>query len=269
MAIDPTAIIDPQAEISGNVSIGPFCHIGAGVRIAEGTVIDGHVLIRKDTVIGKNNHIYHGSVIGEDCQHRNYKQEPTQLIIGDHNIIREFCTIHRGSADGIDSEHTTCIGSHNFVMVGSHVAHDCQLGNHITIANNTALAGHVNVGDHAFLAGHTLVHQFCRLGRYSMTGINTIVTKDIPAFVKIAGNPAKAYGLNSVGMKRQGFDQYDIATLKTAYHTVYHKQLNTDEALAQLEPMAEEHKVVSWFTASIAASRRGIIRPLTKVTKSD
>ena len=264
MAIHSTAIIDHRAEISQNVSIGPFCHIGADVRIAEGTIIDGHVLIRRDTVIGKNNHIYHGSVIGEDCQHRNYKQESTQLIIGDYNVIRELCTIHRGSTDGADGEYTTRIGSHNFIMVGSHIAHDCQLGSHITMANNTALAGHVKVGDYAFLGGYTVVHQFCHLGRYSITGLNTIVTKDIPAFVKVAGNPSKAYGLNSVGMKRQGFDQHDIATLKAAYHTVYHKQLNTDEALAKLESMAEKHKIVSWFTASIAASRRGIIRPPNK-----
>ena len=265
--IHPTAIIDPDAHLASNVKIGPFCCIGAGVTIGSGTRIESHVVIKQDTVIGVNNHIYSGAVLGEDCQHRDYRQQPARLVIGDHNIIREFCTIHRGSMSNIASTEdntkaaqTTRIGSHNFIMLGSHIAHDCVVGDYVTMANHSALAGHVVIGDYVNLAGYTLVHQFCHIGSYATTGINTIVTQDIPAFIKVAGNPSRVYVLNSVGMKRHGFDQTAITRLKAAYRKVYRQGLALNEALEALQTEAEEDQAIACFTASIRASQRGIIR---------
>ena len=258
--IHPTAIIDSSARIHPHVRVGAFSCIGANVTIGEGTEIGNHVLIKQDTTLGQNNRIHHGAVLGEDCQHRHYRQQPAHLIIGDHNIIREYCTIHRGSTDSKDGTQTTRIGTHNYLMVGTHIAHDCMLGNHITIANQTALAGHVQIDDHANLAGYTLIHQCCTIGKYTMTGINSVITKDVPAFVKVAGNPAKTYGLNHIGMKRHGFSDDVRNQLKKAYQLVYNQNLTTSEALAKLQPLATECAAVSWFMTSIQQSRRGILR---------
>lgn len=256
-AIHATAIIDARARIGANVHIGAFSCIGPNVTIGADTEIGSHVLIKQDTVLGKHNRIYHGAVLGEDCQHRHYQQQPSQLIIGDHNVIREYCTIHRGSMDAMQ---TTRIGSHNYIMAGSHIAHDCTIGHHITMANQTALAGHVQVDDYANLAGYTLVHQFCTIGRHVMTGINSVITKDVPAFIKIAGNPARACGLNRIGIQRHGFSEAVLVRLKQAYQVVYRQGLTTEEALKVLQPLAEECVAVSDFTATIRQARRGILR---------
>lgn len=255
--IDPRAIIDAEARIADNVTVGPWTYIGPGVEIGEGTTISSHVVIKGPTVIGANNRIFQFSTIGEECQDKKYAGEPTRLEIGDNNTFREGCTVHRGT---VQDNSLTKIGSHNLFMAYAHVAHDCVVGDNVILANNAAIAGHVHVGDYTILGGFTAVHQFCRIGSHVMCGAGTVVLKDIPDFVLATGNPAEPHGINSEGLKRRGFTAEDIRQIRNAYKAIYRKKLTIEQAIAALEEMAETTAQLKPMIHSLKSSTRGIIR---------
>ena len=253
----PTAIIDPKAKVDEGVNIGPYSIVGADVELGSGTVIESHVILKGPTIMGKNNRILQFSSIGDGSPDKKYKDEPTQLIIGDENIIREGVTIHRGT---IQEKGVTSIGNRNLMMAYSHIAHDCEIGDDVVLSNQAALAGSVKVGKGVILGGYAIVHQFCSLGEYSFCAMGSAVNKDIPSYVKVRGNPAKPFGINSVGIKRLGFSSEVIESLKSAYRTLYRKKLTTDEALLELKGSVTITPEVSSFISSVESSTRGISR---------
>ncbi len=255
--IDSRAIIHPDAKLAADVQVGPWTIIGPDVEIGEGSIVASHVVIKGPTVIGKHNRIYQFSSVGEDTPDLKYKGEPTRLVIGDHNIIREGVTIHRGT---VQDRSETTIGSHNLIMAYVHIGHDSVVGNHCILVNNTALAGHVYIGDWAILSGYTLVHQFCKIGAHSFTGMGTAVGKDIPAYVMVTGNPAEAKSINSEGLRRRGFTPEEIATITKAYKIIYRRGLTVDDALAEVEALLPECERLNIFIDSIKKSTRGIVR---------
>ena len=253
--IHATAIIDPTAILGKNVEVGPYSVIGPRVEIGDNTWIGPHVVIQGPTRIGRNNRIFQFSSIGEITQDLKYKGEETFLEIGDHNTIREFCTVNRGS---IQDNALTKIGDHNLLMAYVHIAHDCVVGNHVIFSNNASLAGHVHIDDYVVLGGFSGVFQFCRLGAHSFISTNSVVIKDVPPYVKVSGYYAKPYGLNSVGLQRRGFSADTLLALKRAYKTVYRNGLTVSDALVEL------HKVtvpeVQTLTQFIESSSAGIVR---------
>ncbi len=251
------AIVDPKARIADDVEIGPWTVIGPDVEIASGTRIASHVVVQGPTRIGRNNRIFQFASVGEECQDKKYRGEPTRLEIGDNNIIREGCTLHRGT---IQDQGLTSIGSDNLLMAYVHVAHDCVVGNNIVLANNVALAGHVRVGDHAILGGFTAVHQFCVIGAHVMCGAGSVVLQDIPAFVLANGNTAKPHGINSEGLRRRGFSTQAISSIKKAYRAIYRQGLKLDEALVLIEGLQNDCPELAQLTDSLRDSSRGIIR---------
>lgn len=253
--IHPTAVIDPSAELDSSVEVGPFSVIGAGVQIDAGTVIESHVVIKGPTQLGRDNHVFQFASVGEACQDLKYKGEPTRLVVGDRNTIREGVTLHRGT---VQDEGLTEIGSDNLFMAYVHVAHDCRVGNRIIVANNSALAGHVRVGDGAILGGGTLIHQFCQIGAYSMTAAGTVVFQDIPAYVMASGNRAHPHGMNYEGMRRRGQPEDSISALRAAYKTVYRQGLTLEDAIARLSDSQDPW--VQIFYQSLVEAKRGIIR---------
>lgn len=255
--IDSTAIIHPNAKLAPDVQVGPWTVIGPDVEIGEGCVIASHVVLKGPTTIGKHNHIYQFSSVGEDTPDLKYKGEPTRLVIGDHNVIREGVTIHRGT---VQDRSETTIGNHNLLMAYVHVGHDSVIGNHCILVNNTALAGHVYVGDWAILSGFTLVHQFCKIGAHSFSGMGSAIGKDVPAYVMVTGSPAEAKNINSEGLRRRGFTKDDINLLTKAYKTIYRRGLTLDEALTELNPLAAEFPALQVLIDSLNSSTRGIVR---------
>jgi UDP-N-acetylglucosamine acyltransferase len=255
--IDPRAIIDPSARLADSVEVGPWSIIGPDVEIGEGTVIGPHVIVKGPTVIGRHNRIYQFSSVGEDTPDLKYKGEATRLVIGDHNVIREGVTIHRGT---VQDRSETTIGNHNLLMAYVHVGHDSVIGDHCILVNNTALAGHVHVGDWAILSGFTLVHQFCHIGAHSFSGMGTAIGKDVPAFVTVFGSPAEARSMNFEGMRRRGFSDEAMHALRRAYKVVYRKGLTVEEAMAELAADAAQHPEVALFCDSVRSSTRGITR---------
>lgn len=255
--IHPSAIIHPDAKLAADVQVGPWTVIGPDVEIGEGSVIASHVVIKGPTWIGKHNHIYQFSSIGEDTPDLKYKGEPTRLVIGDHNTIREGVTIHRGT---VQDRSETTIGSHNLLMAYVHVGHDSVIGNHCILVNNTALAGHVHIGDWAILSGFTLVHQFCKIGAHSFSGMGTAIGKDVPAYVMVNGSPAEAKNINAEGLRRRGFSKEDIAVLTRAYKTIYRRGLTLDEALAELSTQVADCGPLQLLIDSLKSSERGIVR---------
>lgn len=255
--IHPTAIVDPKATLAPDVEVGPYSIIGPDVEIDAGTVIGPHVVIRGPTRIGKGNRIFQFASIGEDCQDKKYKGEPTQLIIGDNNVIRECVTMHRGT---VQDQGITRVGSDNLFMAYVHVAHDCVVGNHCIFANNASIAGHVHVGDGVILGGFSGVHQFCRVGSYAMASLYSAINMDVPAFVMVQGYPARARGMNVEGMRRRGYSPELIRTLRQCYRILYRSDLRLDDALKQLDTMADRGPEVQLFIDSIRASTRGITR---------
>lgn len=255
--IHPQAIVDPSARLADDVEVGPWTFIGPDVEIGAGTRIESHVVIKGPTRIGKGNRIFQFATVGEECQDKKYKGEPTRLEIGDHNVIREGVTIHRGT---VQDAGVTRIGHYNLLMAYAHVAHDCVVGDHVILANNAALAGHVHVGDYAILGGFTAVHQFCHIGPHVMCGAGTVVLKDIPAYVMATGNSARPHGINLEGLRRRGFSPEALSTLRRAYKTVYRQGLTVEQALQALEVMAREEPAVQALIESLRTSSRGIIR---------
>lgn len=255
--IDSRAIIDPSADIADNVTVGPWTIIGPGVEIGRGSEIGSHVVIKRNTVLGRDNRIYQFASVGEDPADKKYEGEQTWLEIGDDNIIREGCTLHRGTGAG--GGHTR-IGSDNLLMAYVHVAHDCQVGNHTVFANNAGVSGHVRIDDWAILGGFAGVNQFLRIGAHTMVGGMTHITHDVPAFLIASGNPAAIRSVNVVGMQRRGFDEEAIKAVRQAFKTVYRKGLGLREALEEIEPQARENAAVRRFADSLSASTRGILR---------
>ncbi len=251
------AIVDPEARLAADVQVGPWSMIGPGVEIGPGTIVEPHVIIRGPTTIGANNHIYQFSSIGEATPDLKYRNEPTRLSIGDNNVIRENVTIHRGT---VQDRSETTIGSNNLIMAYVHIGHDSVVGNHTILVNNVALAGHVHVGDWAILSGYTLVHQFCKIGAHSFSGMATGIGKDVPAFVTVSGQPAEAKTINAEGLRRRGFSSETISQLRRAFKILYRQGLTLDVAMQRLETMLRETPEVQVLIDSVRASERGIVR---------
>jgi len=254
--IHATAIIDKSANLGRNVSVGAYSVIGPDVTIGDNTAIGPHAVIKGPTVIGESNQIFQFTSIGEDCQDKKYRGEPTRLVIGDNNVIREHVTIHRGT---VQDNSLTRIGHNNLFMVAVHVAHDCVIGSDNIFANTCGIAGHVHIGDGVLLGGMTGVHQFCKIGSYAMTAGCSLVIKDVPAYVMVGGNPATARSMNFEGMRRRGWSKDVIQQLRNAYKTVYRRGNTLDEALAALEQESSSAEL-EVFINSLRSSERGITR---------
>ena len=256
--IDPTAKVHPGAGIGSGVSIGAHAVIGDQVRIADNCVIGPHVVVKGPTRIGESTRISQFSSIGDDPQDKKYRGEAESFLeIGSNNVIREFCSINRGTAQGGG---VTRVGNGNWIMAYVHIAHDCQVGNNTIFANNATLAGHVHIDDHAILGGFTGVHQFCRVGCYSISAIASIILKDVPPYLMVSGNSAKPGGLNRVGLKRNGFSDSSVEALRKAYRIVYREGLLLKNALKKLRALADGSEEVALFTRFIEQSGRGIVR---------
>ncbi len=256
--IHPTAILDPKAEIGEGVEIGPYSVIEKGVFIGQGTKIGPHVIIREGTKIGKVCQIFQFASIGEAPQFLGYKGEKTFLQIGDHNIIREFVTLHRGTVKGGGK---TVIGNENFFMAYSHVAHDCQIGNEVIMANGATLAGHIVIEDRAIIGGLSAIHQFCRIGAHAIISGITGVSQDVPPYMMAAGSRAKLYGLNTVGLKRANFSEETIKALKKSYRIIFRSGLTLEKAIKRVEEdEISQTPEVQHLLHFIRHSKRGISR---------
>lgn len=255
--IHPSAIVNDNAKLADDVEVGPYSIIGADVEIGAGTIIGPHVVIKGPTKIGISNRILQFSSIGEDPQDKKYNNEPTLLEIGDRNLIRESCTINRGTTQGGG---ITKIGSDNWIMAYVHIAHDCIIGNHTIFANGTTFAGHVIVEDYVILGGFSLIHQFVTLGKHCFTAINTVVLKDIPPYVMTSGHPAQPHGLNSEGLKRHGFKPEVIQEIKKAYKILYKSGLLFADAKTEVRQMNQSCDELADFSDFLENSQRGIVR---------
>ncbi len=255
--ISSSAIIDPTAKISEGVSIGPYTVIGANVEIGENCCIGSHITINGPTKLGKNNKIYQFASIGEDPQDMKFHNEETFLEIGDGNVIREFCTINRGTGSGGG---LTKIGNNNWIMAYVHIAHDCIVGNHNIFANGASLAGHVIVDNYIVLGGFTLVTQFCKLGSYSFFAATCHVIKDIPPFIKVSGPVTIPRSINVEGLRRHGFDASELSQLKKAYRILFRSDLNTSTALQRIKDELESTSSIQQLIQFIENSERGILR---------
>ncbi|MCM2327284.1 MAG: acyl-ACP--UDP-N-acetylglucosamine O-acyltransferase [Lysobacter sp.] len=256
-AIHPTAIVDPRARLAAGVRVGPYTVIDGDVEVGEGTTIGAHCVLTGHTTIGRDNRIFHFCSVGEANQDKKYRGEPTRLVIGDRNTIREYCSLNRGTAQ--DRGETT-VGSDNWIMAYCHIAHDCVVGDHAVFANNATLAGHVWIGDHTVLGGFTGVHQFVRVGAHVMAGVSSVVLQDIPPFVTVAGHPCSPHGINSEGLRRRGFTPEALAALKRAYRTLYKSGLTLADAKAELARQAATASEVGAIVEFLATSTRGIVR---------
>jgi UDP-N-acetylglucosamine acyltransferase len=255
--IDAHAIVSPQAELAPDVSVGPFSIIGPQVRIGPRTLIGPHVVVNGPTSIGADNRIFQFASIGDAPQDKKYQGEPTRLEIGERNVFRESCTINRGTTH---DRGVTRIGDDNLFMAYSHVAHDCQIGSNTVFANCAALGGHVEVGDWVILGGLTAVHQFTKIGAHAFLGGGAILSRDVPPYVMVAGNPAVPHGVNAEGLKRRGFNEEQIRNIRDAYRILYRSDLKLAEALAQLAPLAQAQTEVRAFVDFIHASTRSLVR---------
>ena len=256
--IHPTAIVSPLATLGTNVRVGPYCIIGPHVEIGDDCVLHSHVIIDGTSKIGRHNEFFPFAIVGGKSQDLKDLGEPTHLEVGDHNVFRENCTVHRGTTGEIP----TRIGSHNLFLAYAHVAHDCQLGDHIILSNNATLGGHVTVEDYAIVSGLSAVHQFSAIGCHSIIGGCSKVNQDIPPFMIADGNPAATRGLNLVGLQRRGFAEEDIRALKTAYKKLFlKKDLNLATAISSLKATHEASAPqVAHLIHFIESSKRGVTR---------
>lgn len=255
--IHPTAIIHEGAQIAEGVEIGAYAIIGEHVSIGSGTTVGPHTVIEGWTEIGRDNRIFQFASIGAPPQDLKYRGEKALLKIGDRNTVREFATLHRGTADGGGE---TVIGNDNLFMAYSHVAHDCLLGNHVILANGATLAGHVAVDDFAILGGLCAVHQFTRIGAHVMISGGSMVTQDVPPFSIAQGDRAKTVGINQIGLKRRGFSEEAIRGIKQAYKLIFRSGLRTEEALEQIASEIKDCPEVEKFSEFIRKSTRGVAR---------
>ena len=258
MNIHQTAVVHPKAEIEENVSIGPYCVVGEHVRLGYGTELVSHVNVEGHTDIGRRCKLFPFSSIGSPPQHLQYKDEPTKVIIGDDNIFREYVTVNRATSFGGG---ITRIGHHNFLMAYVHVAHDCELGDHIVMANAATLAGHISIGSHSVIGGLVGVHQYVRIGDYAMVGGCSAVPQDVPPFLRAAGGyPARLFGVNSIGLRRHKFGAERISVIKEAYGLLFRQQYRLSEATKIARSQYEHSQDVLQLVTFIESSRRGISR---------
>ena len=259
--VHPTALIDVQADLDASVSVGPYAVIGAGVRIAAGTTVGAHVVIEGPATIGRDNRIHAHAVLGGAPQDMKYRDEPTELQIGDRNTIREFCTFNRGT---VQDGGVTRVGDDNWVMAYVHIAHDVQLGSHTVLANNATLAGHVHVGDWAIVGGLTGVHQFCKIGAHAITGFQSHVSQDVPPFMTVSGNPLSVHGINAEGLKRRGYSRERIAAIRQSHRLLYRDGLTLEKAraaiAAQTGSVEGGDADITALLDFLSASTRGIVR---------
>ncbi|WP_456403791.1 acyl-ACP--UDP-N-acetylglucosamine O-acyltransferase [Thiolapillus sp.] len=255
--IHPSAIVDEDAQIGADVVVGPFSIIGAGVEIGDGCEIGAHVVIRRNTRLGTNNKVFQFASVGDDPQDKKYAGEETWLDIGDNNVIREFATINRGTAQ---DQGTTRIGNGNLLMAYTHVAHDCVLGDNTILANAASLGGHVQIHNWAILGGFTMVHQFTRIGAHSFAAMGTAIGKDVPPFMMVSGNPATPHGINTQGLKRRGFDTAALAALKKAYRLLYRSRLPLKDAQEQIVSLSADNPALLPLVEFLDNPSRSIVR---------
>jgi len=255
--IHPTTIIDSKADIDSNVQVGPYSIIGANVTIGSGTVIGPHVVIQPHVEIGPDCHIFQYASIGAVPQALKFQGEETYVKIGRGTVIREFVTVNRGTGFGGE---ITEVGEENFLMAYVHIAHDCKTGRNVILANNATLAGHIVIEDFVTVGGLVAIHQFVRIGHYAYIGGKSAVVKDIPPYVIAAGDRAKLHGLNSVGLKRHGFSQETLSSLKKAYRIIFRIGLTLNEAIERVKAEVEQVPEVNDLIHFIKSSERGITR---------
>ena len=255
--IDPRAIIDPSARLGSNVSIGPWTIIGAEVEVGDECVIASHVVLKGPTRLGRRNRIFQFSSIGEDTSDVSYRGEPTTLEVGDDNVFREGVTVHRGT---LKDQGRTVIGNQCLLMPYVHVAHDCVLGDHVILANYAAVSGHVRVGDHANFGGFAGVAQYRSVGAHAHLAAMSLVIKDVPDYVTVAGNPAEAAGPNIEGLRRRGFSDRTVRHIRDAYRVVFRSGLTAEEACERLAPVAAQVPELRPFVDAVRNSRWGIVR---------
>ena len=262
MQIHPTAVVHPKAELASDVEVGPFSVVGEHVRIGRGTRLVAHVYVEGWTEIGERCQLYPYASIGTPPQHLQYQGEPTRVVIGNDNILREYVTVNRATVAGGG---LTKIGDHNFLMAYVHVAHDCLLGDHIIMANASTLAGHITIGDHAIIGGLTGIHQYVRVGSYVMIGGCSGVAQDVPPFTRAAGGyRPKLYGLNSVGLKRHGFSNDRISALKQAYEVLFRSGHRLAEAIKVARYQFKDQPDVAALLTFLEGSKRGICRSVVR-----
>ncbi len=259
--IHATALIDARAELDADVQVGPYALIGPGVKVGRGTHIGAHCVIEGPTTIGCDNRIFSHAALGAAPQDMKYRGEPTELVVGDRNTIREFCTLNRGTAQDVG---VTRLGHDNWVMAYVHLAHDVQVGSHTILANNATLAGHVHIGDWVLVGGLTGVHQFCKIGAHAMTGFQSHVSQDVPPFMTVAGNPLSVHGINAEGLRRRGFARERIQQVKQMHRLLYRDSLTMEQAsqaiAALLGTTPEGDDDVQRMLDFLAAAKRGIVR---------
>lgn len=252
--IHPTAIVHPSAQLGAGVVVGPYSIINENAVIGAGTVIQNHVTINGPVTIGKENQIYPYVSIGQRTQDLKYSGEPTYLEIGDNNVFREFCTVNRGTKPG----ERTIVGSHNHFLSYCHIAHDCIVGNHVIFSNNGTLAGHVIVEDHVIIGGLTAIHQFCRIGKFAITGGCSKIVQDIAPYTIADGNPARSRGINLVGLQRNGFSEERVKLIRQAYKTLFRSKMNVSQALDVLRS-GEINDDIEHLIQFASSSQRGMI----------
>ena len=254
MEIHPTAVVSSRAELARDVRVGPYAVVEDHAQIGEGCEIGAHAVVKKFTTLGARNRVYEHATLGGEPQDVKFRGERSALVIGEENLIREYVTVHRASGEG----EATRLGSRNFLMVGVHVAHNCEVGDDNTFANGAALAGHIVVEDHVFFSSNVGAHQFVRFGRYAMVGGKSKIVQDVLPFFTTDGNPPSVRGLNTIGLRRGGFTPESRAALKRAYQVLFRTRLPLAQALAALEESGDEN--VRHLATFIRASRRGITR---------
>ncbi len=258
--IHPSSIVEEGAVIGAGVHVGPFCYIGPDVKIGSGNVLKSHVVINGDSLIGSDNTIYQFATIGEVNQDLKYAGEPTRVEIGDRNQIRESVTIHRGTIQAGEGGGVTKIGCDNLLMVNTHIAHDCTIGDHCILANNATLGGHVTVDDFAIIGGMTAVHQFCIIGAHSLVGGCSGVAQDVPPYIIAQGNHASPFGINVIGLQRRGFSKKSLNAIRNAYKLLYRHGKKLEEAKQEIERLADTDEELKLFCDFFARSTRGLIR---------
>lgn len=254
--VHATAIVDPSARIAPDVTVGPYCLVGAEVELGPGCALDSHVRIDGPLTAGEENRFFHGAAVGGVPQDLKYSGARSHVRIGNHNVFREFVTVNRAT----EEEQETVIGNHNLLMAYVHVAHDCLIHDHVILANSVNLAGHVEVDDHAIVGGVTPVHQFVRIGRYAIIGGGSRVPKDMPPFMKAAGNPLRVVGLNSVGLERNDVPADVRKALKDAFRILYRSDLNVSQAVERLRSTYPDSAEIGYLVEFIERTNRGIVR---------
>jgi UDP-N-acetylglucosamine acyltransferase len=255
--VHPTAIVDARAEIEGDVEIGPYCVIGAGVRIGKGCRVRSHAVITGRTTLGESNVVFPFASIGDTPQDLKYKGEPSELLIGNRNTIREYVSLNPGTTAG---GMVTRVGDQNLLMMQCHIAHDCLLGDRNVVANGATLGGHVVIEDFVIVGGLVGIHQFVRIGTGAILGAGSMVSKDVPPYCNATGDRAKLHGLNLEGLKRRGFDKTVIALLRQAYRIVFQSALRTEDALKKIREELPSIPEIEKFVSFIAQSQRGVCR---------